>query len=42
MHEVSGIIKIIFVYYIILWKRAWQSIPLFLPGEFHGQRSLVG
>ena len=22
-------------------RREWQSIPVFLPGEFHGQRSLV-
>ena len=22
--------------------RAWQPTPIFLPGEFHGQRSLVG
>ena len=22
-----------------LWRRAWQSTPVFLPGEFHGQRS---
>ena len=21
-----------------LWRRKWQSIPVFLPGEFHGQR----
>ena len=26
----------------ILWKRAWHPIPVFLPGESHGQRSLVG
>ena len=26
----------------ISWRRAWQPIPVFLPGEFHGQRSLVG
>ena len=26
----------------ISWKRAWQPTPLFLPREFHGQRSLVG
>ena len=26
----------------ILWRREWQPIPIFLPGEFHGQRSLVG
>ena len=24
------------------WRRAWQATPLFLPGEFHGQQSLVG
>ena len=23
-------------------KRAWQPTPVFLPGEFHGQRSLAG
>ena len=26
----------------ILWRRKWQPIPVFVPGEFHGQRSLVG
>ena len=26
----------------IPWRRAWQSTPVFLPGEFHGQRSLAG
>ena len=26
----------------ILWKRAWQPTPVFLPRESHGQRSLVG
>ena len=25
-----------------LWRREWQSTPVFLPGEFHGQRSLAG
>ena len=24
------------------WKRKWQPTPVFLPGEFHGQKSLVG
>ena len=24
------------------WKKAWQPTPAFLPGESHGQRSLVG
>jgi len=26
----------------IPWRRAWQPIPEFLPGESHGQRSLTG
>ena len=26
----------------IPWRRAWQSTPVFLPGESHGQKSLVG
>ena len=25
-----------------LWRRAWQSNPVFLPGKSHGQRSLEG
>ena len=24
------------------WSRKWQPTPIFLPGEFHGQRSLAG
>ena len=23
------------------WRRKWQPTPVFLPGEFHGQRILV-
>ena len=26
----------------IPWQRKWQPTPVFLPGESHGQRSLVG
>ena len=26
----------------IPWRRKWQPTPVFLPGEFHGQMSLVG
>ena len=26
----------------IHWSRKWQPTPVFLPGKFHGQRSLVG
>ena len=25
-----------------LWRKEWLPPPVFLPGEFHGQRSLVG
>ena len=24
------------------WRRQWHPTPVFLPGKFHGQRSLVG
>ena len=24
------------------WRRKWQPIPVFLPGESQGRRSLVG
>ena len=27
---------------MIPWRRAWQPTPVFLPGEFHGQRSMAG
>ena len=27
---------------MIPWWRGWLSIPVFLPGESHGQRSLAG
>ena len=26
----------------IPWRRKWKPTPVFLPGKFHGQRSLVG
>ena len=26
----------------IPWRRAWQYTPVFLPGQSHGQKSLVG
>ena len=25
----------------IPWRRKWHPTPVFLPGELHGQRSLV-
>ena len=32
----------IYLYIVYSWRRAWQPTPVFLPGEFHGQGSLVG
>ena len=26
----------------IPWRREWLPTPVFLPGELHGQRNLVG
>ena len=26
----------------IPWRREWLPIPVFLPGEFHGQSSVAG
>ena len=26
----------------ISWRKEWLPTPVFLPGELHGQRSLVG
>ena len=26
----------------IPWRRAWQLTPVFMPGDSHGQRNLVG
>ena len=28
--------------YSSFWRKKWQPTPVFLPGESHGQRSLVG
>ena len=29
------------VFTVMHWRRKWQPTPVFLPGESHGQRSLV-
>ena len=34
--------ELLFSSYLPPWRREWQSTPVFLPGEFHGQRSLMG
>ena len=31
-----------FTFTFMLWRRKWQLTPVFLPGEYQGQGSLVG
>ena len=31
-----------FTFTLMLWRRKWQPIPVFLPGESQGRESLVG
>ena len=31
-----------FTFILMHWRRKWQATPVFLPGESHGRRSLVG
>ena len=33
--------QLVYVSTDFLWTRKWQPTPVFLPGEFHGQRSLA-
>ena len=43
--SVSSLIAVARTFKIILntsLRREWQPTPVFLPREFHGQRSLVG
>ena len=39
--EVSFLFQLIFLP-MKWWRKKWQPTPVFLPGESHGQRSLVG
>ena len=32
----------IYTHIHVHWRRKWQPTPVFLPGEAHGRRSLVG
>ena len=40
MAPTISVIKYIFT--LQNWRRKWQPTPVFLPGEFHGQRNLGG
>ena len=35
-------LKLTYVNYTLKWRRQWQPTPVFLPGKFHGRRSMVG
>ena len=35
-------LKRLSMYACMHWRRKWQLIPIFLPGESQGQRSLMG
>ena len=37
-----GVFNLIFSFSAERWRGQWQSIPVLLPGESHGWRSLVG
>ena len=37
-----GDLGLILVVGKIPWRKEWHPTPVFLPGEFHGQKSLVG
>ena len=41
-HDSKSNLQIIVTKYRENSRRAWQLAPVFLPGEFHGQRSLGG
>ena len=41
-HLSSGQLQHPLGWHLLPWRRKWQPTPVFLPGESHGQRSLVG
>ena len=42
--SLSTDLKRYFSFYFLFkdWRSKWQPTPVFLPGKFHGQRSLAG
>ena len=34
-------LALIYLRFLVLWRRKWQPIPVFLPGNSHGQRTLA-
>ena len=40
--ERDAVWRVLQAYRDIPWIKKWQPTPVFLPGGFHGQRSLVG
>ena len=45
IYEMPDMVSMYFVFLTLsrfCWRRKWQPIPVFLPGESQGQRRLVG
>ena len=42
INNIKGLIKLLAGFREEAWRRKWQPTPVFLPGESHRQRSLVG
>jgi len=40
--QAESILYYLAIYAIIYQRRQWQPAPVLLPGNSHGQRSLVG
>ena len=40
--EINPLSVVLLAIIFSLWRRKWQPTPVFLPGESHGQRGLVG
>ena len=39
---VRAMLRRIYLFSLPCWRRKWQPTPVFLPGKYYGQRSLVG
>ena len=36
------VLKVIFFFLSVFWRRQWHPTPVLLPGKSHGRGSLVG
>ena len=40
--EINPLPVVLLAIIFSLWRKKWQPTPVFLPGESHGERALVG